>query len=43
MPCNRGVYPRTRFHANLLNRYETSAENGKEDLSAQQLDVESRK
>ena len=38
MPCNRGVYPRTRFHANLLNRYETWVENGKEDLSAEQLD-----
>ena len=37
MHCNRGVYPRTRFHANLLNRYETWPENGKEDLSAQQL------
>ena len=38
MPCNRGVYPRTRFHGNLLNRYETWVENDKEDLSAEQLD-----
>ena len=39
MSCNRGVYPKTRFHANLLiNRYETWVENGKENLSAEQLD-----
>ena len=38
LPCNRGVYPRTKFYENLLNRYETWVENGKEDLSAQQLD-----
>ena len=38
MPCNRGVYPQTRFHANLLNRYKTWVENSKEDLSAEQLD-----
>ena len=30
MPCNRGVYPGTRFHGNLFNRYETWVENGKE-------------
>ena len=29
---------RTRFHANVLNRYETLVENDKEDLSAEQLD-----
>ena len=38
MPCNCGVNPQTRFHANLLNRYKTWVENSKEDLSAEQLD-----
>ena len=38
MPCNRDVYPHTRFHVNLLNGYENCLENGKEDLSAEQLD-----
>ena len=38
MPCNRDVYPHTRFHVNLLNGYENWLENGKEDLSAEQLD-----
>ena len=38
MPCNRDVYFRTRFYANLLNRYQTWVENGKEDLSDEKLD-----
>ena len=38
MPCNRDVYFCTRFYANLLNRYQTWVENGKEDLSDEKLD-----
>ena len=36
--CDRHAYPQKRFHPNLLNRYETWVANGREDLTAEQLD-----
>ena len=38
VPCDRHVYPQKRFHPNLLNRYETWVANGREDLTAEELD-----
>ena len=38
VPHDRHAYPRKRFHPNLLNRYETRVTNGREDLTAEELD-----
>ena len=38
LPCDRNIYPKKRFNVKLLQHYDAWVENGKPEITADELD-----